>query len=100
MLHTPQTSQSVTAPLPRAARPAPPAPTDFTIRLRPAAWTDLRKRTNLDTDKALADALKLNRSTVCRVMTGTAEPGATFIAHTLATFRFASFDKLFEWVAK
>lgn len=55
--------------------------------------------TRTETDAELAAALGMNRTTVYRTMIGDAEPGATFIAHTLATFRFASFDKLFEWAA-
>lgn len=88
MLTSPQTAQTAPSPAPVVFH--------YSIRLRPAAWCELRKITNTESDQALAVALGINRSNVYRVMTGDAEPSPKFIAHTLAAFRFASFDRLFE----
>lgn len=80
--------------------PDSPNSPEFLLKLRPAAWHELRKMTRTESDQALADVLQLNRSTVYRVTTGDAEPSSKFIAHTLAAFRFASFDRLFEWATR
>ncbi|MFI9010297.1 transcriptional regulator [Actinosynnema sp. NPDC053489] len=47
---------------------------------------------------ALAQAIRVHRSTLCQVMDGELEPDAAFIAGALVTFAPASFKELFEIV--
>lgn len=78
-----------------AANDAP----EWVIECRRSAWNALRNRSKLTTDTALAETLGLNQSTVSRTFT-TGVASERFVAHTLAAFPFASFDKLFAIAAK
>lgn len=72
---------------------------EYELALIAPAWSQLRAMTGTESDAVLAKALRVSRATVYQTMTGGRAPSEKFVAHTLATFRFASFDKLFTWRA-
>lgn len=69
-------------------------PSVYRIRLRRDELLQARKAAGLDSDYALAMAIGVNRSTVARVLAGSLQPGAAFIAGVVAVF--ARFDRYFE----
>lgn len=79
-----------------ATTTAPAQPIEYELTVKAPEWARLRKATNTEADAKLAKAIRLDRSTVYRVMTG-AEPSSKFVAHTLAAFPFATFDRLFAY---
>lgn len=70
-----------------------------TLRLRKDELAKHMVRANLTTASRLADAMKADRGTVSRVLSGKAKPGCDFIA-TLATVlnEDVSFSDLWEVV--
>ncbi|MGM1064472.1 transcriptional regulator [Saccharothrix sp. Mg75] len=69
-------------------------PSVYRVRLRRDDFGEARKAAGLASDYALARALGVHRSTVCRVLAGDLDPGAGFIAGAVAVF--ARFDRYFE----
>lgn len=69
-----------------------------TLHLRDDALTEHRTREGLTSDRALARAAGINPSNLHRVLKGTQEPGARFIASLVAVFPGLGVDDLFRVV--
>lgn len=65
------------------------------IALRRDRLTRERQERHLHSDSQLAVALRLNKGTVSRVLTGRSEPGPKFIAAVVNAFG-CSFEDIFE----
>lgn len=68
-----------------------------TLKIDANRLGELRAEQGLDLDKDLAAALKMDKSTVSRVLAGKSAPGPTFIAATLQTFP-VKFEDVFDIV--
>lgn len=68
--------------------------TQPTLRLRHDVVKALRELRDLESDKALADAMGVNQSSVSRVLRGISQPGPRFIAG-LCTALETPMNKLF-----
>ena len=67
-----------------------------TLRLRSEKLKALRRIAGLDTDKAFAERLEVDPSTLSRVLKGTQAPGARFIAGLVMIFGVDMLEDLIE----
>ncbi|WP_415367111.1 transcriptional regulator [Saccharothrix sp. BKS2] len=70
----------------------------YTIRLRSEAFLKAVRLAGYPSDYGLARAMGVNRSTVTRVMSGSLQPGPSFIGGALIALRPMEFNDLFEIV--
>ncbi|MFT7839515.1 transcriptional regulator [Saccharothrix sp. BKS2] len=69
------------------------------MRLRGEAFGKAVRLARFESDYALAEAMKVNRSTVLRVRAGSLRPGPAFIGGALTALAPMVFDDLFEIVS-
>ncbi|KOX32965.1 hypothetical protein ADK67_07170 [Saccharothrix sp. NRRL B-16348] len=73
--------------------------TTYHIELRIDLFTKAARLAGFRSDYKLAPAMGVNRSTVARVVSGTQQPGASFIAGALTALPPMTFEDLFQVIA-
>jgi transcriptional regulator with XRE-family HTH domain len=67
-----------------------------TLKLRQDQLVKFRRLAKIDTDAALAAAMKMDAGTISRNLHGLTSPSAVFIANLVAAFDGLTLDDLFE----